>query len=136
MEFGYMLIYTVNKRFFSSALGIYIPAGAIIYRYENSTKLGLEGVPQEDSSTGITTSKFEYDQDEKVTWFYLIEGDANFVTLVGTVPEDAAGGAAGVGPIVLQDLTTIASPIHGMMAYNFGTNKPAYYNGTMWVDLS
>ena len=93
-----MLVYQCIKRFYCSPLERFIPVGAIVFRYENVTKLALQMAPDTTKDLSVTVADFEYDVPEEVVWFYGLEspptgsGAAGFFTFIEQLPEDVAGG--------------------------------------------
>lgn len=106
-----MLLYRVLRSFLVTSLDKYIFKDALIYRYENSTKLSIRMSPGTDTNLSITTTDFEYDLPELVTWFYAIEpapgGDSTqgILEFIEQLPEDVAGGGIpGAGGIIIGDM--------------------------------
>jgi hypothetical protein len=98
-----MIVYKCLKTFFCSQLKRYIAIDAIVYRYENSTKININGSPYTDSTTQVTSNSWEFEDETEVTWFYELEPApkgtslSGFFEFVTYLPEDEAGGGIGAG---------------------------------------
>lgn len=93
-----MYIYRCNTRFLAGPLGRYIPVGALIARYENSTRLVIDEAPQSDlDPLNVLVDGVVYTDPAFVTWFYGMEpaplgtSTSGVFTVVATKTEDAYG---------------------------------------------
>jgi hypothetical protein len=98
----------------------YIAEGALIYRYQNSTKLNINGSPYTDPTTQVTSSSWEFEDETEVTWFYELEpapvgtSTSGFFSFVSFLPgEDIAGGGLGGEGSGAANRRIINQPGHG-----------------------
>jgi len=103
-----MVVYNCLKTFFCSQLNRYISVGAVVYRYQNTTKVNISGSPYADPTTQVTSSNWEFEGPKQVTWFYDLEpapvgtSTEGFFEFVEILPEDEAGG--GISDIPAGDM--------------------------------
>jgi hypothetical protein len=90
-----MKLYHCIKSVFCSPINKYIPKGAVVYKYEKTSKISIQGAPQSDSTYGIELDNFEFSGAEQTSWFYKSKMFDQFFEFVKDVPEDEAGGGAG-----------------------------------------
>ena len=92
-----MKIYRCKRTFLCTPLKKYIPAGAMIARYENATRIVLQDAPASDTNPfNILADGFVYDDPSTVTWLWSVEPpplgmNVDFFELTGSVVEDAYG---------------------------------------------
>jgi len=120
-----MKIYRCVKRFMCTPLGIFLPVGARIARYENVTKIVIDDAPRTDQDPfSVLADGFIYTAPGTVTWFYAVEpaplgtSNAGFFILIGSAQEDQFGNVgAGLptngkmqistdGTMYMQNMTT------------------------------
>ena len=88
-----MKLYRCVKKVFCSPIDRYIPEGAIVYKYENTSKISIQGAPQSDDKYSVELENFEFNGAEEVSWFYKSRLFNEFFEFVREVPhEDPAGG--------------------------------------------
>ncbi len=96
-----MIVYKCLRTFFCSQLKRYVAKDSIVYRYENSTKININGSPYTDSTTQVTSDSWEFEDENEVTWFYELEpspggvSTSGFFEFVTLLEEDVAGGGVG-----------------------------------------
>lgn len=93
-----MKTYQCIKRFFCQPLKRYIPAGALLARYENATRIVIQDAPQSDQDMyNILVDGIVYEVPTDVSWFYSIEPPhtTDLFVLVATKDEDAYGNVGG-----------------------------------------
>ena len=92
-----MKIYRCKQRFFCTPLKRYLPAGALLGRYENATRIVLQDTPQSDQDIFNTLiDGFVFDDPNTVTWIYHIEPpplgtNTDFFDVIESKTEDAFG---------------------------------------------
>jgi len=122
-----MYIYRNNARFFVSSLEKYLPAGAIVARYENATKLTIVESPRSDVDPFNTlVDGFELDDPALVTWIYEIEPpplgtNTTFFTVTGQEDEDNFGNVGSGGGLPAYSKLKIARPSGVPHIQNDGT---------------
>ena len=103
-----MKLYKCIKTFFCSPINRYIPEGSIVYKYENTSKISIQGAPQTDDDYTIKLDNFEFHGAEQVSWFYKSKIFDKFFEFIRDVPtEDIAGGGlqeAGNGHLMQIDV--------------------------------
>ena len=88
-----MKLYRCVKKVFCSPINRYIPEGAIVYKYENTSKISIQGAPKTDDDYAVELENFEFHGAEQVSWFYKSKMFDQFFEFVRDVPvEDIAGG--------------------------------------------
>lgn len=88
-----MKLYRCTKTFFCSPINRYIPVDSIVYKYENTSKISIQGAPQTDRDYAVELDNFEFHGAEQVSWFYENKMFDKFFEFVKDVPtEDIAGG--------------------------------------------
>ena len=93
-----MKLYRCKKKVFCSPINRYIPEGAIVYKYENTSKISIQGAPKTDDDYAVELDNFEFHGAEQVSWFYKNKMFDEFFEFVRDVPvEDEAGGGL-LGP--------------------------------------
>jgi hypothetical protein len=90
----FMKLYRCTKKVFCSPIKRYIPPGAIVYKYENTSKISIQGAPQSDRTISVELENFEFNGAEEVSWFYNSRLFNQFFEFVRDIPEDEAGGGA------------------------------------------
>jgi hypothetical protein len=94
-----MKLYRCTKKVFCSPINRYIPAGAIVYKYENTSKISIQAAPKTDDKYSVELENFEFSGAEEVSWFYNSKMFDQFFEFLKEIPnEDAAGGGIqGIG---------------------------------------
>jgi len=121
-----MKIYSCNQRFFCQPLKRYLPVGAYVARYENAVRLVIQDAPQSDQDPfNMLVDGEVYDSPALVSWFYGLEANAAFFSLISTVTEDAFGNVSmgGFTPTskmkIYNDIPYIQNPTDSLW-YAFG----------------
>ena len=121
-----MKIYRCNQRFFCQPLKRYIPASAYVARYENAVRLVIQDAPQSDQDPfNVLIDGEVYDSPARVTWFYGLETNSTFFSLVSSATEDAFGNVS-IGGFtanskmkIFNDVPYLQNPTDGLW-YAFG----------------
>ena len=67
-----MIVYRCSRRFFCTPLGVYIPVGAMVARYENAVRLVVNSDPN-GTVDQLLNEGLVYEDPKSVTWFYGVE---------------------------------------------------------------
>ena len=92
-----MKIYRNKRTFFCTPLKKYLPAGAMIARYENATKIVVQDSPESDTNPfNIVADGIQYDDARYVTWLWAVEPpplgtNTKMFDVVGSKDEDDYG---------------------------------------------
>lgn len=120
-----MYIYRNKSRFYVSPWGDYLPAGAMIARYEGATKIVVQNSPRSDVDPFNTlVDGFELDDPAKISWIYEIEppplgNNTKFFEVVGRKDEDGYGNVGG---------TSDGLPDDSLFRIDVTTGIPYIYN--------
>ena len=96
-----MKIYRCKRDFLCTPLKRYLPAGALMARFENATKLVIQDAPASDTNVfNILADGFQYTDATKVTWLWSVEPpplgtNTEMFELVGSKDEDDYGNVSG-----------------------------------------
>jgi hypothetical protein len=96
-----MKIYRCKRAFLCTPLKKYLPAGALLARFENATKLVLQDAPASDTNMfNILADGFQYTDPTYVTWLWSVEPpplgtNTEMFELVGSRDEDDYGNVSG-----------------------------------------
>ncbi len=85
--------YTVTNSFFCTALKKYIPAGAVLYRSDISSRLVITGLNDSSNRNNYELSSFELVTGNDIAWFdsLVAQGYSAFMTLNGSLGETVSG---------------------------------------------
>ena len=96
-----MKIYRCKRQFLCTPLKRYLPAGAMLARYENATKIVIQDAPRTDQDIyGILADGFVYTNPNQVTWLWSVEPpplgtNTDMFEVVGSKDEDDYGNVSG-----------------------------------------
>jgi hypothetical protein len=118
-----MKVYQCTERFFCTPLERYIPIGAVIYVYENTTKVAIKNAPDSGQNPfNNSISDYEYDEVDKISMFYDGGAALSHFIYLKTLPENEAGsGGGGVTQIIAGNNITV-SPISGVGAVTISSS--------------
>jgi len=125
-----MKIYRAKQRFFCTPLKRYIPAGALIGRYENATKITLQDSPQSDQDPFSTLiDGFVFDDPNCVTWIYYVDPpplgtNTEFFEVLDSKDEDQFGNVSATSD-GLPDNSKLK--IHAGIPYLFNTDTNRWH---------
>jgi hypothetical protein len=96
-----MKIYRCKRTFLCTPLEKYMPAGAMVARYENATRLVIQDAPETNTNPfGVLVDGIVYEDPAHVTWMWKVEPpplgtNTKLFELVASEVEDAYGNVGG-----------------------------------------